>query len=326
MMYDAIQNFSKQFEYEPVVENADFLPRATTFVVVGMGGSHLAADLIRAWKPDANIVVHRDYGLPSIARSEERDVLVVISSYSGNTEEVLDALHVARAEDFPVAVIAKGGKLLEEAYANTFPYVKLPDMDLQPRLAIGLSMLGLLALMGDTEGVREVQRLAASLRPNDWEEKGKQYAEMLYGRIPLIYASTRNTALAYIWKITLNETGKIPAFYNVFPELNHNEMTGFDIAASTHELSKLFACVMLKDETDDVRIIRRIKITERLYHDRAIPAHTIVFPGESRIYSLFSLIVLIEWVAYYIATRYDRDPEEVPMIEEFKRNIADNRS
>src|SRR3989344_2930587 len=97
MMYDAIKNFAKQFEFEPEIENPDKLSsRAPRFIVVcGMGGSRLAADLLALWKPELPLVVHKDYGLPPLSDDALKNSFIISVSYSGNTEETIDAVHFA---------------------------------------------------------------------------------------------------------------------------------------------------------------------------------------------------------------------------------------
>ncbi|MDR3582361.1 MAG: hypothetical protein P4L67_03760, partial [Candidatus Pacebacteria bacterium] len=98
MLPEDIKNYNKQFDYEPVVENAGKLKKFGKFLVVGMGGSHLSADIIKAWHPELDIIVWSDYGLPKLAEKDLKDRLVIISSYSGGTEEVVDALAAAKAK------------------------------------------------------------------------------------------------------------------------------------------------------------------------------------------------------------------------------------
>src|SRR3989338_8873481 len=238
MMSDAIQGFAKQFAYIPHIENAK--KRKKTYprmIVTGMGGSRLPALILSAWKPELPLVIWNDYGLPAIPKSELTKTLVIVSSYSGNTEEALDGLTIALKKKMPVACIAVGGKLLDIAKRKQLPYVELPNTGIQPRSALGFSLRGLLALVGDTNGLKESRRLADVLHPEAHKEEGEKLAALLKGRVPVVYTSLANLPIAYNWKIKLNETGKIPAFYNVLPELNHNEMTGFDIHPSSKHLS-----------------------------------------------------------------------------------------
>lgn len=117
----------------------------------------------------------------------------------------------------------------------------------------------------------------------------------------------------------MNETGKIPAFYNVFPELNHNEMTGFDVIDSTQGLSHNMKFVFLKDRDDHERIQKRMEIAERLLEERGFEVIVLEVSGEKVCEKLFRSLLLADWVALHTARLYGTESEQVPMIEEFKK-------
>jgi len=243
----SIKDFPKQFEFQPVVQNKSKLKVANKFVVAGMGGSHLGADLIKAWNPSLNIIVHEDYGLPFLPEDDLSEYLFIASSYSGNTEEVVDALNTAMNRGISVAIISVGGKLIEIAKEKEIPYAQIPDTGIQPRLALGFSVVGLLSLVGKDDELENLKKLSQTLDCAMHEGEGVNLAKKLEGYIPVIYSSVANKAIAYNWKIIFNETGKIPAFYNSFPELNHNEMAGFDVINTTKQLSEKFKFIFLEE-------------------------------------------------------------------------------
>lgn len=324
MILDDIKNYAKQFAYEPKVENAGKLgaKKFAKFLVVGMGGSHLAADIIKAWHPELNITIWSDYGLPLLREKDLKERLVILSSYSGGTEEVIDAFNAAKAKHLAVAVVASRGKLISLAQKFKTPYVQMPDFHMQPRMATGLSLLAMLALIGERAWLAEAKELATILHTTREEHRGRDLAKRLHETVPVIYASARNAAIAYNWKIKFNETGKIPAFYNVVPELNHNEMTGFDAKGRTLPLSRHFHFVFLKDGGDDRRIIKRMSILEKLYRDRGFKTEVVLMQGKNELHKIFTALNLADWTAYYTARSYGADPQEVPMVEEFKKMIA----
>ena len=238
MMQEAIEKFASQFAFDPEVRNADQLKPATMAIIAGMGGSHLAADLCRSYDPAFQVMIHKDYGLPP--GSSGSDALFVASSYSGNTEETLSAFEEARAAKMNVAVIAVGGKLLERAEQLGVPFIQLPNTGIQPRCALGYSFRAMAKLLGREDALVESGRLAETLQSLAFQSRGQELAKALKDHVPVICASARNFSIAYNWKIKLNETGKIPAFCNAFPELNHNEMTGFDLQETSKHLSERF--------------------------------------------------------------------------------------
>lgn len=321
-MIDDIKNYAKQFDYEPIVENAPKLKKFSKFVVVGMGGSHLAADILKAWHPELDMVVWSNYGLPPLHEKDLKERLIIVSSYSGNTEEAVDAFNVARAKRLPLAVVAARGKLIRQAQKFNVPYVQMPDFHSQPRLATGLSLRALLALMGERTWLAESKLLATQLHPGREELRGKEIAKRIHGSVPIVYTSQRNAAIGYNWKIKFNETGKTPAFSNVVPELNHNEMTGFDVKTKTVGLSRQFHFIFLKDGDDDQRIIKRMSVLEKLYRDRGFVTEMIMLQGKTVPHKIFNALILADWTSYHTAKLYGVDPEQVPMVEEFKKLIG----
>src|SRR3989344_127838 len=320
-MYETIKTFNEKFLYKPAVENAAKLKPFKRLIVAGMGGSNLAPELLKIRYPNLEVIAHRDYGLPNLSKKVLKESLIVASSYSGNTEETIDAFNSAVRHNYPAAAISVGGKLLDLARKRKKPYIQLPNTRIQPRLALGFAALALLKLIGNKPAMREARDLAALLKPALLERTGKDLAKKLKIFVPIIYASSHNQAIAYNWKIKLNETGKIPAFTNVFPELNHNEMTGFDLKESTRELSKNFYFIFLKDPDDHLKISKRMNVTERLYRERGLPVEVLILNGKTKFHKIFSSLVLADWTSYYIAKELRVEPEQVPMVEEFKKLI-----
>jgi len=170
--------------------------------------------------------------------------------------------------------------------------------------------------------LEEAGKLAEIFHTEDFEEEGKQLAKSLRGSVPIIYASEKNYELAYIWKIKFNENGKIPPFYNVFPELNHNEMNGFDVRDTTLELSEKFYFIFLMDETDHPKIQKRMKITSKLYEDRKLKTQKITISGDNIFYKIFSILTIVDFTSHFVAEGYGIESKQIPMIEEFKKLIA----
>lgn len=344
-MEEAIKNFAGQFGFLPVVENAEKLKPAASFVLCGMGGSHLAASILKINNPALDIYIHRDYGLPIFA--EKRDekngekhgkavekTLYIASSYSGNTEEVLDFAEKARQKNFNIIAVATGGQLIAWAQKYGLPYIVLPDTGIQPRNALGFSAIALAKLIDPPaiSGPLGLADLAKNLAPKAFESVGRELARSLKGKVPIIYSSRTNLPIAYNWKIKFNETTKIPAFYNVFPELNHNEMNGFDVFSSKSSnfsestkvaaLSENFHFIFLTDISDHPQIVRRMVVCKEMYEARGLPVTQIEISGENSFMKIFNSLILADWTALVLAEFYGNDPEKVPMIEEFKKKIA----
>lgn len=323
MIYDTIKNFQEQLRWESEIENESAWQRKKFFIVAGMGGSHLAADILKVWNPALPLMVHHDYGLPSLADEFLQDAALIASSYSGNTEEIIDAFEEGGKRGVARSAISIGGTLLAKAKEAGTPYIRLPDAGIQPRLAVGFMARAILAFMGEQEALKEITSLADFFSPESYEVDGRALAGRIKGFVPIVCASEKNAALAQNWKIKFNETGKIPSFWNTFSELNHNEMTGWDAKESTKPLSEKFCFVFLKDKSDDPRIQKRFTITAELYRARGFTVEEITLSGKSIWEKIFGALILGDWTAYYTAKGYGVEPEEVPMVEEFKKLISE---
>ena len=328
MIEEAIRNFPKQFAFEPEIKNAEKLKPFESIVIGGMGGSGLVAGILRALKPELDVAAHHEYGLPAYLmdstgrpREDANKHLFIASSYSGNTEETIDFFAKAIEKELNVAVIAVGGKLLELAKEKDIPSIQLPDTGIQPRMGLGFMLQSVLKLIGENSLYEDCKKLADILKPEELKLKGKELSEVLMKRIPVVYASRQNLTLAYNWKIKFNEGSKIPAFYNTFPEVNHNEMAGFDVVEGTRELSEKIHFIFINDSDDHPRIKKRMEVLEKLYHDRNLPVVKLELNGVTRPEKIFRSLLLADFTAYHLALKYDVEPEQVPMVEEFKKLI-----
>ncbi len=322
-MYEIIKNFNKQFEYEPQIEGSLSLEGVKNFIAVGMGGSHLAADILNSYDLSFSILIHKNYGLPNLPEEILKQSFIILNSYSGDTEEVIDSFYLALEKKLKMVSITYNGKLLELSKKYNIPFVKLPEPKVQPRLALGFHTKALLKILNREKELKEISELVYLLKPEEFEGQGRELAQKIKNKIPIIYASEKNQAIAYIWKIKFNETSKIPAFYNVFPELNHNEMTGFDVKKTTKNLSQNFIFLIFFDEEDHPKIQRRMTILKNLYEERNLEVEILKLECQNRFHKIFSSLVLADWTSYYLAKEYQVEPEEVSMVEEFKKMIEE---
>jgi glucose/mannose-6-phosphate isomerase len=323
-MEEAIRNFPEQFKYNPVIENVGKWRRADKYIICGMGGSHLQGDIFQNAVPGFDLSVHQDYDIPDWRDDVLKKTLIIASSYSGNTEEPISSFERAQENGYPVCVISTGGKLIAMAKAKGMPYVQFPDTGIQPRSALGFAFKALAKVVGRDDILKEAIAIGEQLQLNaqKLEDQGRQLAEKLQGRIPVIYSSNKNRSIAYNWKIKFNETGKIPAFYNVFPELNHNEMNGFDLSDSTRSFAEKFHFIFLRDSTDHKRIWKRMDVLEQQLIARGFPVETLALGQGAMLEKIFSSLLTADWAAFTTAGLYGRDPEQVPMIEEFKKSLV----
>ncbi|BCX15190.1 MAG: bifunctional phosphoglucose/phosphomannose isomerase [Candidatus Parcubacteria bacterium] len=319
-----LKNFKNHLKYKPVIQNYNNFSYHPKFLIIGMGGSHLAGDLLKIYNPSLDLFIRQNYNLPPLNLQSLKKYLIIFISYSGNTEEVISACEESIKKQLKnQVVISKGGKLLEIAKKYKIPYIQLPDIDTQPRFATVVMIKALLKVMKQNKALKELEDLANYFNPLDLREKGKIFAQKLFGYIPIIYASENNFALAYNWKIKFNETSKIPAFCNFFPELNHNEMSGFDFKTSNNCFKK-FYFLFLFDDSDDERIKKRMLVLEKILQEKNFVLEKIILKQYQNIfYKIFDNLIFGDWVTYYLAQLYKVDPENVVLIERFKKLIKE---
>jgi glucose/mannose-6-phosphate isomerase len=318
MIKETIEKFPQQFKFKPELSYEEKLLSYKNITVAGMGGSALGAGLLLSALPDLPLRIHRDYDLP---QNLEKNELIITSSYSGNTEETISAYTKAHDEGRPLAVISVGGKLLARADHDQTPHITLPDTGIQPRMSLGYMVIALLTILKKEDELEKIKSLTEIMNSDDLEKAGKKLSTTLKDRVPVFYASNQNHALAYVAKIGFNEIGKIPAFMNVLPELNHNEMTGFDRLPTSTKLSDNFSIIFLNDSDDQERIKKRSSLTEKILKGKGLLTTSLEIEGQTRWEKIFKTIILMDWAAYYTAYRNGADPQNVPMIEEFKKQL-----
>lgn len=298
----------------------------SNLIVCGMGGSALPAEIIKILPHlSLPVVIHRSYGLP---KESNKNSLVFISSYSGNTEEALDALSEAISENLSIVGFSDEGEIKKLCKDKSIPFVDYlrGKPGFEPRLALGISfaaMFRVLDNLGYTpcDTNQKLGRLAIKLLEQNKriEKEGEALAKKIFGKFPLIYAPHNLRGLSYIWKINFNETAKIFAFSNCYPELNHNEMQGFENAAG---ILKEKICVLnLIDKDENERILKRIEITSKIIKENCAETIDIELRGETILEKIFSSILLSIWTSLNLAMLYKTDPLRINIIEDFKKML-----
>lgn len=325
-MRGVILNFPKQFSVGLDVAK-DVMVRQTQhdfnqIIFCGMGGSALPGAILKMlrnfYEWPLAIKIHRGYGLP--ARVSPRALIFVIS-YSGNTEETISSYEEAKKRNLTIIGIATGGKLAELCKKDKTPLVKIPSKEkIQPRSAVGYQFAAIVKVLSNSNIIKDLDKdilmLGKSLKSGILEKQGKELAQKIKNKIPVIYASDKFKELAQIWKINFNENSKSPAFWNYFPELNHNEMEGMSHA--THP----FQVLILKDDDDHPRIKKRMDVTARLLKEKGLKVDIIkLLKNKNLLLKIFSNYILSQWVSYYLALEYKIDPSPVKTVEEFKKML-----
>lgn len=298
-------------------------------VVAGMGGSVLAAEFLLNWKTNELSVplnVCRGYELPAYTNA---NTLVVISSYSGNTEETLSCLEEAIAKKNQIVIMTSGGQLLEKATVNQMVHYRIPE-GLQPRHSLLYqvkalaSLLESIGLLSGATAELEATGEWANNQLNSWirdvpmaENLAKQLAGKLFGKVGIFYAGPTLEFIARNWKINLNENAKNVAFSYALPEFNHNEFQGW-----AHPKDAPLAVVEIQSSLDSEAIQKRFTISNRLLSG-TMPAPIIVqAQGKTQLQQLVWCVLFGSMVSGYLAILNGENPLPVAKVEKLKAELA----
>ncbi len=300
-------------------------------LVCGMGGSGIGGEILKTVverEARLPLVISKDYSIPEFIDSW---TLVFSVSYSGNTEETLSAYREALKKKAKIVAITTGGRLSRLAKRDKVPILSIPP-GLPPRASLGylfFSLLITLERLGlvknkkkecqETVGLLRDLRKKYSPSSKSRANRAKGIALKLYQNLPLIYTSPRLSSVGLRWKGQLSENSKVLAFSNTFPELNHNEIVGWECLPG---ILKRCYLIILRDRYDSPRIKRRIEITSKIIRRRACGLDFFYSQGKSLLERLFSLIYLGDWVSYYLAILNGIDPTPVKVIDYLKRELA----
>jgi glucose/mannose-6-phosphate isomerase len=304
----------------------------SNIAITGLGGSAIGGDFLRLFvsdKASVPVVVNRDYNLPKFI---DNKTLLFAVSYSGNTEETISAYSQAKEKGARIIALTNGGKLKEMADQDGFPVILVPG-GISPRAATGYLLIPILTalesvgLIGDiSDEISDLLKTLKELREQlDFSlpvqrNIAKQIAQKLFGRIPVIWAASGNTeVVATRWKGQINENAKAPAYWNMFPELNHNEIVGFE---EPKEILEQIEIIILRDSNDHPRVQQRMEISQQIIKDVVSNITEVWSLGEGRLSRLFSLTYIGDYVSVYLATLYNIDPTPVKNIDFLKNKLA----
>jgi glucose/mannose-6-phosphate isomerase len=301
-------------------------------IILGMGGSAIGGDLIAsitAAEGKIPVLVHRDYSLPPFVDGK---TLLIASSYSGMTEETLSSFAQALNIAAKKLVITTGGELKAIAEKNGIPVFTIDYLS-PPRAALAHSFIPLigifqnLGLISDkSQDIAEMVNTLEELKLEIDENRplklnsAKQLATKLFARFVVIYGAGITAEVARRWKTQINENSKAWAFCEVFPELNHNAIVGYEFPPEMAE--KVFV-VLLRSAKLDPRILLRYEVTCELLAQRGIDYQVVDAKGESVISQMMSLILFGDYVSYYLALLYQADPTPVKAIDYLKQRLAE---
>jgi glucose/mannose-6-phosphate isomerase len=300
-------------------------------VILGMGGSAIGGDLLRALaEPECAlpIVTNRDYTVPAFVSDE---TLVIACSYSGNTEETLAAFEEASKRRAALLAITTDGKLAQRARELGTPLLTFRYQS-QPRAALGYSLVSLIGVLqrlgfiGDKaddleEAITVMESLQEEIRETVPVAKNpaKRLAKRLCGYLPVVYGAGYLAEVAHRWKTQFNENAKAWGFFEQLPELNHNAVVGYQFP---EELAERILVVMLISSLDHPRNKARFRVTQETLAKRGVAYETIEARGQSPLAQILSAIHFGDYVSYYLAMLYEVDPTPVKVIDYLKERLA----
>jgi len=320
-----------------IAENAKILFEKKDFnkiVFVGMGGSAIGADLVRSYlyfECKIPILVLREYTLPAYV---DDSTLVFLVSYSGNTEETLGVYKGAKEKGLTMIAISSDGQLKESAKSDDVTFIEIPK-NLPPRCALGylsiipLCILAKLGLINDVspsinQAINVLEELKnKSLKPyiGLQDNIAKSVALRLFNKFTVIYsASVHFDVCASRFRGQLAENSKALASSHVFPEMNHNEIVGWQNPKKTF---KNFAVVMLRDNQMHPRVAKRMDITSGILKKEDVNLIEIWSRGEGLLSRIFSLIYIGDFISYYLAILYGIDPTPVDRVTYLKKRLSE---
>lgn len=291
-------------------------------VICGMGGSGIGGKLISQWVQNEislPITLCQDYTLPAFVSVNS---LVIASSYSGNTEETMSAIKIAKEKNAHIVGISSGGALEQFCKDNNYDVIIVPGGN-QPRAAIAFSLIQLLHIfesfgMISSKSIEEMQKgrdlITANLDRN--KEEGKKIAQFLYGKVGVIYSESIYEGVAVRARQQLNENSKYLGWSLAIPEMNHNELVGWGGGSDN------FAVIFLKTDDVNPRNKMRFDLTKEILEKRTQHIYELESKGNSLIERSLHLINVLDWASWYLVELNKVDAYDIVVINHLKDSLA----
>jgi len=325
-MKDLVENFTIQLREALIIgQNYRFTApkkERSNIVLTGLGGSGIGGSIVQHYVSDTlkvPFVVNKDYFLPAFV---DESSLVIVSSYSGNTEETLSAMRQALRAKATVVCITSGGKVAEWARKKKLDCILLPA-GMPPRACLGYSTVQVLYTLAYFGYIRYdfEKEISAAIRLLRREEEalrkaGGALAKKLHGKTPVIYSSALYEGVAVRFRQQINENGKMLAWHNVIPEMNHNELVGWRGRDNSR------AVVMLRAADDYERVQLRMELNKKVIKRCTSTLVEIYAEGRSYWEKVFYLVHLTDWASLYLAELHGVNATEVKVIDQLKAALG----
>jgi len=297
-------------------------------LIVGMGGSGVAGDvlkLVMSETTQTNVEVRKAYGIPKV--TADRNPKCLFISYSGNTEETVQAVNDAIQYNLDWSVITSGGQLLELALEYKKHYVKVPS-GLQPRAAFGLMTKAVMHFVSSDESGKYLQlcdeagdylnKVLTNQSENEILTQALEISNEIKKKTSVIYGGTPLTYLvAQRWKTQINENAKSKAFVGYMPEIHHNEILSWE--ANREESKNNFQLLFLRSSNENSQISKRFELTKKIIGDKVNISEIENIASKNIISNLFHLTLIGDLVSVYMAENLDIDPYDITAIEVLKK-------
>jgi glucose/mannose-6-phosphate isomerase len=295
-------------------------------LITGMGGSGIGANLVESLtfgRVPIPITVSKGYNIPQFVSPH---TLFIACSFSGNTEETLAAINKAMLKRAHIICITSGGKMLELAKEYNLFWIQIPSGSKSPRTNLGYLMVSLMYALYHTNliGAAFIKETENAIEYLDRGEKAIQseaelIAKKLRGKLPIIYCDERLKAMATRFQNQINENAKQLAHINTFPEMNHNELMGWQFPEPVLQQAQV---VYLYSDHDHERVEKRMEICRPVFEKRSNPIIDIVAEGASLLEQYYYLIHLTDWISYFLAKENGVDPDSAETIDFLKEELA----
>lgn len=325
-MKELVSNFPAQLREAVEIGRSAQLPKnkrtINSVLISGLGGSGIGGTILSqlvARECRLPLQVNKDYSLPA---SVDEHTLVVISSYSGNTEETLEALDEAISRGAHVVCITSGGTVLDIANKQELPHIIIPA-GFPPRAAFAYSFTQLFFMLAHFGVIsyQSVEDLMVSIdflaeEQKDIEAKANLLTDKLNGSLPILYSDAASEGIAVRWRQQINENSKMLCWHHAFPEMNHNELVGWT------EANDKWAVVILRNEDDYKRTQKRMEVCKTIFANYTSNINEVWSKGPSTMARALYLIHFGDWVSVQLAERKGIDPVEVDVITGLKNELA----
>lgn len=320
-----VQNFTNQLrEAKSIAEKAVLAPSSNieNIIITGLGGSGIGGTIISELISDSckvPVIVNKDYFIPAFVNSK---TLLIISSYSGNTEETLSAFNQAISKNAQIICITSGGKILELAKQHQLEFIEIPG-GYPPRSCIGYSLVQLIKVLvnkgfADKKLFDDLEKSIVLLEKENEAIKteSQQIAKKLTNKIAVIYSLGSTEGVAVRFRQQINENSKMLCWHHVFPEMNHNELVGW--TTKNEDL----VVVTFHTSFDYERTKKRYDICKPIFAKYSNEVIDIIAKGETKLEQFLYLINIGDWITCYIADIRQIDPVEVNVIDYLKKELA----